>query len=697
MPRALLRLLLAIPLLGTVMTSAAPPDSEAPVSLSAEPRWFKGNLHTHTLWSDGNDYPEMVVDWYTRHGYQFLALSDHNVLGQGTKWMSVAEADKRAKQDGFARYRERFGESWVETRTEKDVPQVRLKPLGEYRTLFEKPGHFLLIPGEEITDHFEQKPIHMNASNLAELIKPQGGKSVTETMANNLAAVEEQGKRLGRPILTHLNHPNFGYAITAEELAMVTKERFFEVYNGHPDVHHQGDEAHSGVERIWDIINTIRIGEMKAGPVAGLATDDSHHYFGKEGATSGRGWVMVRSRFLTPESIIKGIETGDFHASSGVTLKDVRYSPKSRTLDLEIEPQGNAHYSTTFIGTLKGYDPTRKPVTDKQGKPLPVTKRYSDDVGKVLATVEGTNATYTLTGQELFVRAVVTSDQAPENPSFEGQKAQAWTQPVGWEKWVASVDSNGHSAFPGKVSRWEGFVRHDFQVDGADVIVVEPETPLPGRPWAWRGEFFGAFANADIALVKAGWHLAYMGVPDQFGSPKAIAKWEKLYDVLVYDHKLSPKPGLIGLSRGALYCMAWAAARPDQTLLVYLDNGVCDFKSWPGGKPKGLGTGNGSPPEWLKLLKAYDFKNDEEAIASKVNPVDRLEPLAKAKLPIFLVYGDSDRVVPHQENSEVIFDRYKALGGPVERIVKPGQDHHPHGLTDPTPVVEFFEKVRKGR
>ena len=227
------------------------------------------------------------------------------------------------------------------------------------------------------------------------------------------------------------------------------------------------------------------------------------------------------------------------------------------------------------------------------------------------------------------------------------------------------------------------------------MIVVEPEKPLPGRPWAWRGEFFGAFPNADIELVKRGWHLAYIGVPDLFGSPKAMKHWEKFYDVLVKDHGLSPKPALIGLSRGALYCMAWAAAHPDKTLLVYLDNGVCDFKSWPGGKPKGLGSGQGSPEEWQKLLKAYDFKDDREAIASKVNPVDNLAPLAKAKIPILLVYGDSDKVVPHKENSEVVYDRYKALGGPVERIVKPGQDHHPHGLTDPRPIVEFFEKVRR--
>ena len=411
-----------------------PPDD--PMTAHAEPRWFKGNLHTHSLWSDGNDYPEMIVDWYARHGYQFLALSDHNVLSQGQTWASVVKADKRAGRDGFARYRKRFGDAWVETRTKDGEAQVRLKPLGEYRTLFETPGRFLLIQGEEITDRFEKKPIHMNATNVLELIKPQGGKSVAETMANNLAAVEEQSRRLGQPILGHLNHPNFGYAITAEELAMVTKERFFEVYNGHPDVHHLGDETHAGVERMWDIINTLRIGEMKAAPVFGLATDDSHNYFGEGGSSPGRGWVMVRSRFLTPESVIKGIEAGDFYASSGVTLNEVRYSSKMKTLSLEVEPLGNARYTTRFIGTLKGYDPARKPVNDKDGKPLPVTQRYSDDVGKVLATVEGVKATYRLTGEELYVRAVVTSDQPPENPSYPDQKAQAWTQPVGWERWV---------------------------------------------------------------------------------------------------------------------------------------------------------------------------------------------------------------------------------------------------------------------
>ena len=257
---------------------------------------------------------------------------------------------------------------------------------------------------------------------------------------------------------------------------------------------------------------------------------------------------------------------------------------------------------------------------------------------------------------------------------------------------VTSAAADTPKPLPAKTGEWQGFAQHDFEVDGTRVLVVEPAQALPGHPWAWRGEFFGAFANADIELLKHGWHLAYISVPDQFGSPKAMAKWEKFYDVLTKEYGLSRQPALIGLSRGGLYCGAWAAAHPDETLLVYLDNAVCDFKSWPGGKAKGLGAGPGSLDEWAKLLSAYDFKDDAAAIAYRGNPVDNLAPLAKAKVPILLVYGDSDHAVPHLENSEVVYERYKALGGPVERIVKPGGDHHPHGLPDPKPVVEFFEK-----
>jgi hypothetical protein len=421
-------------LLAVFSQSQAPPDEAVPANPPL--RWFKGNLHTHSLWSDGNDFPEMIADWYRGHGYQFLALSDHNVLSEGVKWIDADAAAKRGAIGGLERYRTRFGDDWVETREEGGKLQVRLKPLNEFRALVEERGKFLMIQAEEITDRFGKLPIHVNASNLRDVIKPQGGDSVRETIRNNLLAVEAQRQRTGQPMLAHLNHPNFGYAVTAEDLADVLEERFFEVYNGHPDVHHHGDHHHAGVERLWDIANTLRVAEMKAPPLYGLATDDSHNYFGDRGASPGRGWVMVRARHLTPEAIIQAITKGDFYASSGVSLADVRYSAEEGLLEVQVEPESDETYTIEFIGTLEAYDSRREPVLDTEDKPLGVTYRYSDDVGRVLKTARGPSAHYKLTGKEYYVRAVITSNRPPVNPALEHQHKQAWTQPVGWEKWI---------------------------------------------------------------------------------------------------------------------------------------------------------------------------------------------------------------------------------------------------------------------
>ncbi len=392
--------------------------------------WYKGNLHTHSLWSDGNDFPEMICDWYVQNGYHFLGISDHNILQRGERWISAEQPAKRGAIGALERYRERFGDEWVETRMSGDTVEVRLKPLNEYRGKFEKPNEFLLIEAEEITDSFGRLPIHINANNLDEYIRPQGGESVRDTIGRNLRAIEEQSRRLQRPILGHLNHPNFGYGVTAEDMAAVPETRFFEIYNGHPGVNQLGDEHHASMEQLWDIANTLRITEQKLPPLYGLATDDSHNYFGLRGASPGRGWVMVRAERLEPETLIRAIYSGDFYASSGVVLRDILVQNEPRTLTIEIEAEDGVEYVTEFIGTRRDFDSTSTPVVDDEGNELPVTRRYSKDIGAVLARVEGTRASYTLKGDELYVRAVVHSSKDHPNASYEGQKEQAWVQPV---------------------------------------------------------------------------------------------------------------------------------------------------------------------------------------------------------------------------------------------------------------------------
>lgn len=260
---------------------------------------------------------------------------------------------------------------------------------------------------------------------------------------------------------------------------------------------------------------------------------------------------------------------------------------------------------------------------------------------------------------------------------------------------ATELDSRIHQLvvpFPGRKSTWEGFDRYDFEVDAKPAIVVVPKHALPGKPWAWRGEFFGAFANADAALVAKGFHLAYLGVPDLFGCPEAVTRWNGFYDELTGKHGFAKKVALIGLSRGGLYCYNWAAENPEKVACIYADAAVCDFKSWPGGKLRNLGQGEGSATEWQNLLKAYHFTSDAEAIAYTKNPIDNLKPLADAHIPLLHVYGDADTALPWQENTGIVAERYRKLGGNIILIPKPGVSHHPHGLPDPAPIVDFILK-----
>jgi len=395
-----------------------------------EAAWFKGNLHTHSLWSDGNDFPEVIARWYKDRDYDFLAISDHNTIQDGEKWLKVDDVVARGARAGVKRYRELFGADWVETRTKDGKLEVRLRRFDEYRPLLEQPGQFLLIRSEEITDAFDKRPIHINATNIHEHIAPQHGGSVREVMRNNLRAVAAQGERLEVPIVAHLNHPNFKWAITAEDLAAVVEESFFEIYNGHPGTGHRGDATHATPDQIWDIANTLRIAELHAPPLFGLGVDDSHNYWNSSGSTPGRGWVMVRARALTAEALCQAMMAGDFYASSGVVLADVSFADGQ--LQLRIEAAPGVTYRTEFRGTRRGFDRTTAPV-EQDGKVIEgVTLRYSDEVGAVLAIEEGTSPSYRLRGDELYVRAIVTSDQPPENPVWDGQRQQAWTQPVGW-------------------------------------------------------------------------------------------------------------------------------------------------------------------------------------------------------------------------------------------------------------------------
>ncbi len=242
------------------------------------------------------------------------------------------------------------------------------------------------------------------------------------------------------------------------------------------------------------------------------------------------------------------------------------------------------------------------------------------------------------------------------------------------------------------VDQWRGFRRLRFNVAGCQAWVVEPAKHAPGRPWTWCMEFPDAFTERTgvTNLLAHGFHHLHLVVGNTFGCPAALDQFDQFYRVIT-NGGLARRGALIGISRGGLYAYNWAARHPDRVSAIYGDAPVCDFKSWPGGK----GTGPGSQADWQKLIRDYGFKDESEALAFRGNPIDQLRPLAQAGIPLLHVVGDDDPVVPVPENTTIIEERYKAAGGSMRVLHKPGVGHHPHGLDDPTPVVDFIRTAAK--
>ncbi len=253
-------------------------------------RWYKGNLHSHTINSDGDSPPANVMAWYKRSGYHFLAITDHNTFT-------------------------------------------------DPNPLDSNPGDlFLLLGAEEITN---KKAVHVNALGITSVIPPQDGSSVTEILRTTLAAVEQQGG------VALINHPNFLWAFTVAEMLPLRGPFLLEIASGHPLVNHAGDGQTPSTEQMWD-------GLLSAGiEVYGAAVDDSHNFLGEfsmEHANPGRAWVVVRSPALTAQSLVASLKHGDFYSSTGVTLKDVRITAKDLIIDIAQPANDSRRYRVVFIG-----------------------------------------------------------------------------------------------------------------------------------------------------------------------------------------------------------------------------------------------------------------------------------------------------------------------------------------------------------
>lgn len=307
--------------------------------------WYKGNTHTHTTMSDGDSTPGLVARWYRNHGYDFLFITDHNKLTDVTDIQKEIDAENAA----------------------------------------DKSKKFLLIPGEEVSNNLtkEQRKLAIHTAGLdtKTTVGKQEGKTVRELLQKSIDGIIKAG---GMP---SVNHPNFLWSLTTDDLYSLKHLKHFEIFNGHPLTNNKGGGGVPSTEEMWDDLLT------RGKKYWGVAVDDAHHFqqFRKDLSNPGRGWVVVKAAELTPAGIMHGLRNGDFYASNGVVLDDVWTTP-GKGIALAPANLRDYKYRTEFIG--KG--------------------------GKVLKVDESMTPSYELQPGDMYVRARVTASTGD----------QAWTQPV---------------------------------------------------------------------------------------------------------------------------------------------------------------------------------------------------------------------------------------------------------------------------
>jgi pimeloyl-ACP methyl ester carboxylesterase len=225
-----------------------------------------------------------------------------------------------------------------------------------------------------------------------------------------------------------------------------------------------------------------------------------------------------------------------------------------------------------------------------------------------------------------------------------------------------------------------------FLFENLPARVAVPAAPAPGRPWAWRPEFFGAFSAVDDLLLAAGWHLLHLSLENNYGSPAARAAYARFLPAQIASRGLAPSGVFIGLSRGGLSALHLALDHPGLCAALYLDNPVCDYRSWPGG----LDGGPGSPGDWEKLLSAHALTDAEARASASAQPLARLTPAFIRRTPLALVGGDTDEIVPWPANGARLAALWREHAGPLLLEIKPGARHHPHGPTDPAAFASFL-------
>ena len=240
-----------------------------------------------------------------------------------------------------------------------------------------------------------------------------------------------------------------------------------------------------------------------------------------------------------------------------------------------------------------------------------------------------------------------------------------------------------------KKNEWRGFVRLDFEFEGTEAILVIPDAPNENKNWLLKTEYFDAFQDFEYDMVSKGWHLAFLKNVTRWCLDSDLDKKKRFCEYLSKEFGLYEKCIPVGMSCGGLIASKFAARHPECVSALYLDAPVLNLLSCP------AAVGRTDQHNLMDEFVSHTGMTLSELLSYREHPIDKMNILLENDIPVFIVYGDSDTVVPYHENGLILERYYKANGGKIYTVGKPGCAHHPHGLEDRTSLMEFCEKYSK--
>ncbi len=420
------------------------PLTDASFTDSDGKKWFRGNTHMHSFRSDGTAFPDEAAALYKRLGYNFVVLTDHNSTHESSdRWVQLGT--RRLTTEILERLEKNFPNLMPEKRVNSDgIPSYRLRTFDEMSEKLNESERFLLISGNEVSVASKNgDDLHCNVINTRKECRAQSLANTTENLDWTLKIRDEMIGAENQEAMFTVNHPLWKYFdVDPMDVARRPSIRFFEVANVEARPLFPVPEEAWTHDKFWDIVNAYRASRNEP-LLFGIASDDTHNYNMFYETPLFLGYNMVQAESLTLSNLMHAFHTGNYYASTGLTLEKLEFDASSGTLKLAVHPEPGFKYTIQFIGTRRGFDPKVQKILEHQAegeippwliqsgfRPKRQIPVYSSEIGEVFQEIQGLEGSYTIQSEDLYVRAKIFTQKMTQKENEHPSTPIAWTQPV---------------------------------------------------------------------------------------------------------------------------------------------------------------------------------------------------------------------------------------------------------------------------